>query len=169
MDPDTLHDYASSVSRWAARLLPDDAATAAAAGLLSQAGLLLLADRLPDRLATAYRHAETTGGRLVDAEQELFGITHPEIGAHLLAIWGLPTDLVLAVGRSHVAPDVPATPEPDETDGPTTAEAAVRLARVAAQAGLVPRGTGRPHLDPVPPGLAEHLSALTGVPRQGVR
>jgi HD-like signal output (HDOD) protein len=36
-----------------------------------------------------------------DAEQEVFGATHGEVGGYLLAIWGLPVPVVEAVALHH--------------------------------------------------------------------
>jgi HD-like signal output (HDOD) protein len=35
-------------------------------------------------------------------EHDLLGASHPAVGAYLLALWGLPTDLVEAVRRHHM-------------------------------------------------------------------
>jgi HD-like signal output (HDOD) protein len=50
-----------------------------------------------------------TAESLLDLELELFGASHAEIGARLLAIWGLPTTIVDAVHYHH---DPGSAPEP---------------------------------------------------------
>src|SRR5262249_49774094 len=38
---------------------------------------------------------------LVRAEVEAFGVSHAAVGAQLLALWGVPVEIVEAVARSH--------------------------------------------------------------------
>ena len=38
---------------------------------------------------------------LADIEYERFGVSHAEVGAHLLALWGLPHTIVEAVAFHH--------------------------------------------------------------------
>ena len=108
------------------------------AGTLAYTGLLLEAANLPDRLAASYQWAEATGQTLVEAEEELYGTSYPRIGAHLLAMWGLPSALVLNVARSHQLPPV---------EGELgNAAAAVQAGRLVALAGPVSESLGPPHL-----------------------
>ncbi len=83
---------------------PESVSPAGIAGLLNNVGLLLEAARMPDRLSAACQLATERGTTLIEAERELYGVTHPELGGHLLSIWGLPTDVVLGVAGSHDAP-----------------------------------------------------------------
>lgn len=73
----------------------------AAAGLLHDAGKLLLASRLPSRWAQVGACAAERGISGVDAEQALLGCTHQEIGAYLFSLWGLPFPLIEAVAHHH--------------------------------------------------------------------
>jgi HD-like signal output (HDOD) protein len=36
-----------------------------------------------------------------EVEKEAFGVAHPEVGAYLLGLWGLPLDLIEAVAYHH--------------------------------------------------------------------
>jgi len=45
--------------------------------------------------------SQTTGTPLVEIERKHFHITHAEVGAYLLALWGLPIPLVEAVACHH--------------------------------------------------------------------
>ena len=45
----------------------------------------------------------------IAAEREVYGCTHAEVGAHLLAIWGLPNALVEAVAYHHAPQALPDT------------------------------------------------------------
>ena len=125
---------------------PSEAATAEIGGLFVDVGLLLEATLLPERLRSAYDHALDHDRTLIDAERELFGVTHPELGSYLLSIWGLPAELVLLVPCSH---DLP----PADVDPPLTAGEAVQAARLVAQRCPHAADLGRPHLDRLDPGL----------------
>jgi HD-like signal output (HDOD) protein/ActR/RegA family two-component response regulator len=74
--------------------LPDDARVA---GLLHGVGVLALASGAaadyPALIATARR----TGQTVHDLEIAAFGVSHAEVGGHLLGLWGLPTEIVEAV------------------------------------------------------------------------
>lgn len=87
-----------------ARLMFDDrdaAATAYSAGLLHDVGYSVYATRLPDRLNAAMQHSAATDTPMYLAERELFGVGHPEIGAYLLGIWGLPLSVIEVVAFHH--------------------------------------------------------------------
>lgn len=78
------------------------ASHSAAAGLLHDAGKLILATQLPQRWAEVT--AQTTqnpGLSRLDAERQVFGCTHQEVGAYLFCLWGLPLPIVEAVGQHH--------------------------------------------------------------------
>ncbi|QDV09472.1 Hydrogenase transcriptional regulatory protein hupR1 [Planctomycetes bacterium Poly30] len=75
--------------------------TAASAGLLHHIGQLVLA-QTPE-LGASYI-AECVGlphDQWSDVEMRLFGATHADVGAALLAVWGLPHELVEAVAFQH--------------------------------------------------------------------
>ncbi|MEA2148400.1 MAG: hypothetical protein QOD69_230 [Solirubrobacteraceae bacterium] len=78
-----------------------DADDAFAAGLLLDVGLLVLAAQEPESLSQVLLAAEHGGRPVHEIEAERFGITHAEIGAHLLALWGLPHTIVEAVAHHH--------------------------------------------------------------------
>lgn len=80
---------------------PDVADQAAVAGLLHDAGRLVLAATLGDRYARAVALAVERGTALAEAEQELFGATHEAVGAYVLALWALPDAIVEAVACHH--------------------------------------------------------------------
>jgi HD-like signal output (HDOD) protein len=70
-------------------------------GLLHDFGKLLLAANQPDLFERAVRHATENKTELWQAELEICGADHAELGACLLAIWGLPTPVVEAVALHH--------------------------------------------------------------------
>lgn len=76
----------------------DDSFTA---GLLHDAGRVILASTLPDWYQEALDLAQTEGMTISDAEREVFGTTHAEVGAYLLGLWGLPGSIVETVAFHH--------------------------------------------------------------------
>lgn len=71
------------------------------AGMLHDIGKLILAVNLTDKFQEAVSLAQTTARSLWEAELEVFGTTHSEVGAHLLGLWGLPDPIVEAVAFHH--------------------------------------------------------------------
>lgn len=75
------------------------------AALLHDVGKLVMATRSPKHFARAL---EGAGDRpLFLAEEELMGVTHAEVGAYLLSLWGLPCQVVEAVAHHHQPQRVP--------------------------------------------------------------
>lgn len=95
----------------AKRLLKDQrqAEDAFMAGLLHDVGKLLLAAHLPDKCAPIAHQAQTTQQPLHIVEQNAWGVTHAEIGAYLLGLWGLPYPIIEAVANHHAPARVPHT------------------------------------------------------------
>lgn len=69
--------------------------------LLHDIGKIILADGLPDEYSAVLRESQTTGAPLFETELKYFNATHAEVGAYLLALWGLPIPLVEAVACHH--------------------------------------------------------------------
>jgi HD-like signal output (HDOD) protein len=71
------------------------------AALLHDIGYWVLIQECPRELEQAVELALAAGVPLPQAEQEILGASHAEIGAYLLAIWGLPYAVVEAVAHHH--------------------------------------------------------------------
>lgn len=71
------------------------------AGLLHDSGKVVLAANLPEWYEQALTLTKTEEISLVEAEQDIFGTTHAEIGAYLLGLWGLPESIIEAVAFHH--------------------------------------------------------------------
>jgi HD-like signal output (HDOD) protein len=80
---------------------PQLAEQAFAAGILHDLGKLILADSLGAEYSEVLKEARATGSPLYLVEQKKLHTTHAEVGAYLLAIWGLPIPLVEAVACHH--------------------------------------------------------------------
>jgi len=70
-------------------------------GLLHDIGLLVLAEACPDKLQLASNESIATGAPLHETERKHVGASHAELGAYLLALWGLPYTIVEAVAYRH--------------------------------------------------------------------
>jgi len=93
---------AARLARHVARDTPHAADDAFLAAMLHDVGELLLAARAPEVFARARAHASEHGVPPHEAEAALWGgVTHAEVGAYLLGLWGLPDAVVEAVAYHH--------------------------------------------------------------------
>lgn len=103
----SLWNHANEVAHFAAWLARSEAASpavvgmAATAGLLHDLGKLALAANLPEPFLRAVALARERDLTASQAEQEIFGATHGEVGGCLLGFWGLPMPVVEAVALHH--------------------------------------------------------------------
>ena len=74
---------------------------AVTAATLHDAGRLALALCLPDDYGAIVDRAMTERMPLVHVEQDVLGCTHAEVGAYLLGLWGLPSQVTTAVAGHH--------------------------------------------------------------------
>jgi len=90
-------------SRVARALVSDrqQAQVAGTAALLHDAGSLALASRLPKEHKANVETATRDRVPVYLVEREKFGVTHAEVGAYLLGLWGLPHDVIEAVAAHH--------------------------------------------------------------------
>ncbi|TWT50563.1 Hydrogenase transcriptional regulatory protein hupR1 [Rubripirellula amarantea] len=79
------------------------------AGMLHDVGKLILAVNLPEKYSEASRLANVENVPLWQAELDVFGTTHAEVGAHLLGLWGLPNPIIEAVAFHHRPSDAETT------------------------------------------------------------
>jgi HD-like signal output (HDOD) protein/ActR/RegA family two-component response regulator len=86
------------------RLSKTDSAHAYLAGMLTEVGQVVLgitqAEAYDDVMQRAPHHPE----RLAGVEREVWGVGHAEVGAYLLALWGIPDVVVDAVAGHHGDP-----------------------------------------------------------------
>jgi putative nucleotidyltransferase with HDIG domain len=80
------------------RLVAEEAFTA---GLLHDIGKLVLATNLDDQYNGVLSLAQKNQIPLVEVELEVFGATHADTAAYLVAVWGLPRRVVEAIALHH--------------------------------------------------------------------
>ena len=71
------------------------------AGLLHDVGQLVLAFGLQEEYAQVIVRAKDHNLPMCQVEQDMFGANHSNVGAYLLALWGLPNPIIEAVALHH--------------------------------------------------------------------
>jgi len=82
-----------------------DAGVAFGFGLLHDIGCMALAMALPQDYGRALRLRGESDSLLVDAEREILGVTHAEVGAALAERWQLAPAMVAAIAKHHAPPE----------------------------------------------------------------
>jgi HD-like signal output (HDOD) protein len=121
-----LHMHSQLTAKITQCLLPRSPIRDAAiiAGLLHDVGKLILATRSPQHFVRAIEGARFEKMPLYLVEQQLMGVSHAEIGAYLLGLWGLPSPVIEAVAHHHLPARIP--------HGALDAVGAVHIANVLA-------------------------------------
>jgi HD-like signal output (HDOD) protein/CheY-like chemotaxis protein len=114
-----LHDHSLEVAMVARTIAPSLGDVSFTAALLADTGKLVLGLGVPDDCTAVWDRATAEGRPSHEAERAAWGVDHPAIGAYLLALWGLPEEIVDAVARHH---------DPADTGPWLPASAAVRIA-----------------------------------------
>jgi HD-like signal output (HDOD) protein/CheY-like chemotaxis protein len=70
-------------------------------GLLHDVGKLVLVANLPERFRQALTLAHESERSLWEAEEEVLGCTHAQVGAYLMGLWGLPDPIVESIAFHH--------------------------------------------------------------------
>ena len=98
-----FHRHAQLTSRIAAGIARTTQLSPAVvlAALLHDVGKLVIAERIPSHFARALAQAEEENRPLHEVEESLISISHAEVGAYLLSLWGLPYSVVEAVAHHH--------------------------------------------------------------------
>lgn len=78
-------------------------------GLLHDIGKLLLAVELPEHFEKVLQAMKQSGCSMHAMEQEVWGVTHAEVGGYLLGLWGLPHPIIEAVANHHAPSRVAST------------------------------------------------------------
>ena len=80
------------------------------AGLLHDIGKLLFASVEGPKYDELVRLHGDCGRKLRRAEQMVFGVDHPTLGARLLSRWGLPENIVSTVSQHHTSASLDGAP-----------------------------------------------------------
>jgi HD-like signal output (HDOD) protein/CheY-like chemotaxis protein len=125
-DIETADRQSLLAARIARRLLADQTAgdEAFSAAKLKDIGALVLISHRSDDFRRIVELARTSGRPLWQVEGEVLGVTHFEIGAYLLGIWGLPHGVVEPVAYHHA----PQRSAPSELDPVCAVHIATALA-----------------------------------------
>lgn len=101
------HSLAVAIaSRALARRVKASEDVAYVAGLLHDIGTLMLASVFPAQRAAVLAHAAEHGLHIADAERELLGIDHAQIGGTLAERWNFPSQICCAISCHHrVSPE----------------------------------------------------------------
>jgi putative nucleotidyltransferase with HDIG domain len=117
---------------------------AVVAGMLHDVGKLVLATRTSEHFKRALKGAEKEGRPFHAVETELMGVSHAEVGAYLLGIWGLPSPVVEAVAQHHHPARVPQ----DLLDAVGIVYICNILAHQVARRAPLPESSSQPEIDP---------------------
>ncbi|HYK90601.1 MAG TPA: response regulator [Acidobacteriota bacterium] len=104
---DRLWEHSSSTAHLAKRIAETEGSDkttieqACTAGFLHDIGELMIASRLPRRHGEAVAWAKENKVPLWEAERQILGASHSEVGAYLLGLWGLPDPIVEAIAYHH--------------------------------------------------------------------
>ena len=95
--------HAQLTAELASRLLSDPRAAGYAftAAMLHDLGELIFASSLPVEYDDVVAESARSGRPVFQVEEEWFGVSHAEIGAYMLGLWGLPREIVTAVANHH--------------------------------------------------------------------
>lgn len=72
------------------------------AGLLHDCGKLILASNFKDKYREIVIRGHEQGIPIYSLEEDILGITHAEVGAYLMELWGLPSQIIEAIAFHHL-------------------------------------------------------------------
>jgi putative nucleotidyltransferase with HDIG domain len=149
-------EHALHCARIARQLLNGgpEAELAFTAGLLHDIGSLVLASRMPEEYNEICRHADATGVPIHNVESERLGVSHAQVGAYLLGLWGLPHEVLDIVAFHHV---------PWVAGLPLDAASAVRLAEAISLEVTSDRRFALAHAEPLPDGWIEQTGVASAI------
>jgi len=76
-------------------------AEAFTAGILHDIGRIVLSVGMPDKMTECLEASALSGESLAEAKHRIMGVSHAEVGAYLLGVWGLPFQIVETVAFHH--------------------------------------------------------------------
>lgn len=100
----SLAERAFQTAAFARALRRGDEGPAYLTGMLTEVGHLVIATAMPAEYDQVTARARAEDMPHEQAEREAWGTTHAEVGAYLIALWGMPVAVADAVGAHHHAP-----------------------------------------------------------------
>jgi putative nucleotidyltransferase with HDIG domain len=110
------------------------------ASLLHDVGKIIIASNFPNEHKEICNRTASEGLPGWDAERMVLGVSHAEIGAYLLGLWGLPLTIIKAV-QEHHCPNLDEHTQIDQT-------VLVHVANAIEKASLTPSGDPTAELNP---------------------
>jgi HD-like signal output (HDOD) protein/CheY-like chemotaxis protein len=100
---ETLQRHSLAVARFCRSCFTDSrrGGEVFTAALVHDIGKLIFAYGIPDMFSKVVAERRVSGRPWYQIEAELLGVTHAEVGAYLLGVWGLPIGIVEAVAFHH--------------------------------------------------------------------
>jgi HD-like signal output (HDOD) protein len=77
------------------------------AGVLTHVGTLVLLSNWPERSSQISELIKLGDMNLINAERQVYGAAHPEVGAYLLGLWGFSDSITEVVAYHHTPGDLP--------------------------------------------------------------
>jgi putative nucleotidyltransferase with HDIG domain len=71
------------------------------AGLLHDCGKLVLLANFPEQMKAVLIKSAKSPASALELERNAFGVTHAQVGAYLLGLWGLPSAITTAISFHH--------------------------------------------------------------------
>lgn len=105
--------------------------TAFMVGMLHDVGKLVLAANLPEQFGRTIDLANDRGISHAQAERDVYGTTHAEVGAYLLGLWGFPILVAESVAYHHL-PQVVRSTEGGTSPAAYTADETVMVNAIRA-------------------------------------
>lgn len=96
-----LQNHSLLTAQLAEHLLPQRTKDAFMAGMLHDVGILVLAYYRAQEFSEVMAKVKEEGLPQEQVERAYWGVTHAEVGAYLLGLWGLPWPIVEAVAFHH--------------------------------------------------------------------
>jgi HD-like signal output (HDOD) protein/CheY-like chemotaxis protein len=100
---DQLQQHSLLTARLARRLMPEPsrAEEAFTAGVVHEIGQIVLALWFPEAMPAVTDAVKESGRARHEIEKATFGVTHSQVGAYLLGVWGLPFSIIEATACLH--------------------------------------------------------------------
>jgi len=104
---DTLWEHSFIVGQWSKLIAKAENADkktidyAMVAGMLHDIGKLVFAMKMSEQYGQVLSLAENNNMTIYNAEKELIGATHAEVGAYLLGLWGFSNSIIEALTFHH--------------------------------------------------------------------